>query len=70
MYFALRSFMASIFRTAPATRSPRSRSCSAMRRPKPLFTPVINHVLCDIARFLSSFTARLNGSGVALAIRF
>jgi hypothetical protein len=41
-----------------------------MRRPKPLFTPVINHVLCDIARFLSSFTTQSNGSGVGLAIRF
>src|SRR5580700_5835372 len=44
-YLSLRSFIASIFRTVPATRSPRARSCSVIRRPKPLFTPVISQVL-------------------------
>src|SRR5260370_27237597 len=52
-YLVLRSFIESILRTVPATRSPPSSSPSAMRRPNPLFTPVINHVLCAIASFLS-----------------
>jgi len=37
----------------PATRSPRARSCSVITRPKPLFTPVINHVRCVIRDPLS-----------------
>src|SRR5579862_5158096 len=44
-YLPLRSFIASILRAVPATRSPRARSCSVIRRPKPLFTPVISQVL-------------------------
>ncbi len=47
-YLALRSFIPSIFRTVPETRSPRARSCSVMWRPKPLFTPVINQFRCVI----------------------
>src|SRR5579862_1275009 len=52
-YSVFRSFIESNLRAVPATRSPRSSSSSVMRRPNPLFTPVINHVLCAIASFLS-----------------